>query len=167
MGRTGRMWRHAFARPARSLFPADSLQRIANVIRASELRHRGEIVFALEADIPLGAVWRGVSPRDRALHAFSNLRVWNTAANNGVLIYLQLADRRIEIVADRGFDGLVSAEQWRGICQLMEERLAAGEPEAAVGEGIDAITGVLEAHFPQRPGEVDEDELPDAPVILR
>ncbi|MBW8824192.1 MAG: TPM domain-containing protein [Xanthomonadales bacterium] len=163
----GRLWRHLFARPARTLFPADSLQRIAALIRASEARHRGEIVFALEADMPLHELWRNVSPRDRAVQAFSNLRVWNTAANNGVLIYLQLADRRIEIVADRGFGGLVSAEQWRGICQLMEERLAAGEPEAAVAEGIEAITGLLETHFPQRPGEVDEDELPDAPVILR
>lgn len=167
MGMVGRLWRHAFARPARSLFPADSLQRIAGLIRASESRHRGEICFAVESDLPLGEVWRDVSPRERALQAFSNLRVWNTAANNGVLIYLELADRRIEIVADRGFEGLVSAEQWRGICQLMEERLTAGEPEAAVAEGIEAITAVLEAHFPQRPGEVDEDELPDEPVILR
>ncbi len=167
MGMVGRLWRHAFARPARSLFPADSLQRIAALIRASESRHHGEIVFAVESDMPLGAVWRGVSPRDRAQQAFTHLHVWNTAANNGVLIYLQLADRRIEIVADRGFEGLVSAEQWRGICQLMEERLTAGESEAAVAEGIEAITAVLEAHFPQRPGEVDEDELPDEPVILR
>jgi uncharacterized membrane protein len=167
MGTIGRLWRHAFARPARALFPADSLERIAERIRASESRHRGEICFAVESDLPLGEVWRGVSPRERALQAFSNLRVWNTAANNGVLIYLQLADRRIEIVADRGLEGLVSVEQWRGICQLMEERLAAGEPEAAVVEGVDAITQLLEAHFPQRPGEVDEDELPDAPVILR
>ncbi|PNS07500.1 TPM domain-containing protein [Solilutibacter silvestris] len=162
-----RLLRHLFARPARSLFPADSLHRIAAMIRASESRHRGEIVFALESDMPLREVWMNVSPRDRALHAFAHLHVWNTAANNGVLIYLQLADRRIEIVADRGFDGLVSAEQWRGICQLMEERLSAGEPEAAVAEGIEAITQLLEAHFPQRPGEVDEDELPDEPVILR
>lgn len=162
-----RLFRHLFAKPAGALFPADSLQRIAGTIRASEARHRGEIVFALEADMPLRDLWRNVSPRDRAVQAFAHLRVWNTAANNGVLIYLQLADHRIEIVADRGFDGLVSAEQWRGICQLMEERLAAGEPEAAVVEGIEAITEVLEAHFPQRPGEADEDELPDAPVILR
>lgn len=167
MADIARLFRHAFARPARSLFPADSLHRIAGVIRASEARHRGEIVFAVEADLPLGEVWHGVSPRDRALHAFARLHVWNTAANNGVLVYLQLADHRIEIVADRGFDHLVSAEQWRGICQLMEERLAAGEAEGAVTEGVEAITELLVAHFPQRPGEADEDELPDEPVILR
>lgn len=162
-----RLFRHLFARPVRALFPADSLQRIAALIRASESRHHGEIMFALEADMPLQELWRDVSPRQRALQAFTRLHVWNTAANNGVLIYLLIADHRIEIVADRGFDGLVSAEQWRGVCQLMEERFVAGEPEAAVAEGIEAITALLETHFPQRPGEVDEDELPDAPVILR
>lgn len=167
MADPARLLRHLFARPVGALFPPDSLERIAGRIRASESRHRGEIVFALEADMSLHDLWRNVSARERAMQAFSNLRTWDTAANNGVLIYLQLADRRIEIVADRGFNGLASAEQWRGICQLMEERLGAGEPEAAVAEGIDAITAVLEAHFPQREGEVDEDELPDAPVILR
>ncbi len=167
MGRFGRLCAHVFAAPAGSLFPADVLARIGTHIARCETRHRGEIVFAVESDMPLGEVWRGVGAHDRALGAFAHLGVWNTHANNGVLLYLLLAERRLEIIADRGLDGLVSAEQWRGVCQLMEERLAANEPEDAVQAGVDAISALLELHFPQVPGTADEDELPDLPRILR
>jgi uncharacterized membrane protein len=92
--------------------------------------------------------------------------VWDTAGNNGVLIYLLLADRRIEVVADRGLDPWVSAEQWRGVCQLMEERLRAGESEAAVSQGVAAVSALLAEHFPHT-GDVDTiNELPDLPRIL-
>ena len=104
--------------------------------------------------------------RARAEAAFERLRVWDTAANNGVLIYLLLADHRIEIVADRGLTGLVSDEQWRGVCLLMEERLRAGEYTDAAVAGIDAASDLLAEHFPQLPGDADEDELPNQPVFL-
>ena len=109
--------------------------------------------------------------RDRAHDAFGRLRLWDTAANNGVLVYLLLADHRIEIVADRGLSGLVSDAQWRGVCQLMEERLRAGghanESMAdGVVAGIEAAGDLLAEHFPQDPGGVDEDELPNQPVFL-
>ena len=104
-------------------------------------------------------------PRARAEAAFGRLRVWNTAANNGVLLYLLLADRRIEIVADRGLAGLVSDEQWRGVCGLMEERLRTGDAEGAAIAGIEAASDLLARHFPRLPGDTDENELPDLPHL--
>jgi uncharacterized membrane protein len=161
-----RLLRHVFARSARRLFPEDSLHRIADAIAAGELRHRGEILFAVESELSPGMVLRGVQARARAEAAFARLRAWDTEANNGVLIYLLLADHRIEIVADRGLNGLVSAEQWRGVCLLMEERMQAGEPEQAVVRGIEAVSDLLAEHFPQIDGMPDRDELPNLPLIL-
>ena len=161
-----RILKHLFAPSAKRLFPAESLERIAAAIGASERRHAGEICFAVESALPWQATLRGVDARAQAAAAFSSLRVWDTAANNGVLLYLLLADHRIEIVADRGLTGLVSAEQWRGVCQLMEERLKAGEAEAAVLRGIEAVSELLATHHPQLRGAVDEDELPNQPRFL-
>ncbi|MEP6907599.1 MAG: TPM domain-containing protein, partial [Pseudoxanthomonas sp.] len=98
--------------------------------------------------------------------AFARLRVWDTERNNGVLIYLLLADHRIEIVADRGLTGKVSAEQWRGVCALMEERMQAGEPEQAVVQGVEAVSDLLAGHFPQVDDTPGIDELPNRPLIL-
>ena len=161
-----RLLRHVFARSARHLFPEDSLQRIADAISTGELRHRGEIMFAVESELPAGMILRGVQARQRAEAAFARLRTWDTEANNGVLIYLLLADHRLEIVADRGLNDRVSAEQWRGVCLLMEERLRAGEPEQAVIRGIVADSDLLAGHFPQIDRDADRDELPNRPLIL-
>ncbi|MFD0739965.1 TPM domain-containing protein [Lysobacter koreensis] len=161
-----RLLKHLFAPSARRLFPTDTLHRIADAIAASERRHSGEICFAVEASLAAAAVWAGRQARDRATDVFTQLRVWDTRANNGVLLYLLLADHRIEIVADRGFDGLVSAEQWRGVCVLIEERLKAGEPEAAVLRGVEALSELLAEHFPRDAGGGDRNELPDLPHLL-
>lgn len=161
-----RLLKHLFAMPPRRLFAADALQRITAAIAASEARHTGELRFAVESALHPRAVLAGMQARDRALEVFSQLRVWDTRANNGVLLYLLLADHRIEVVADRGFEGLVSAEQWRGACLLIEERLKAGEPEAAVLRGIEALSALIEAHFPREAGYVDTNELPDDPHLL-
>lgn len=161
-----RWLRHLFAPSARRLFPEASLQRITAAIAASERRHTGEICFAVEAALPLQAVMAGVDARDRASDTFARLRVWDTEANNGVLLYLLLADHRIEIVADRAFSTLVSDAQWLGACRLVEERLRSGESEAAVLAGIEALSGILATHFPQHVDTVDHDELPNTPHIL-
>lgn len=161
-----RLLRHLFARSAQHLFPESSLQRIAAAIAAGELRHRGEILFAVESELSPSMVLRGVQARACAEAAFARLRAWDTEANNGVLIYLLLADHRIEIVADRGLNGLVSADQWRGVCLLMEERMQAGEPEQAVVRGIEAVSDLLAEHFPPIDGVPDRDELPNLPQIL-
>lgn len=161
----GRLARHLFSRSAARLFPADSLQRIAQAVARGEATHTGETCFAVESALPLRAVFAGLQARDRAVDAFSRLRVWDTAGNNGVLLYLLLADHRIEIVADRGLQGRVSEEQWRGVCQLMEERLRAGEPEAAVVQGIEAAARLIAGHFPRTGDKPDENELPDLPHV--
>lgn len=161
-----RLLKHLFAPSASRLFPAETLKRIAAAIANSERHHSGEICFAVESRLRARTVWAGQQPRDRACEVFAQLRVWDTRGNNGVLLYLLLADHRIEVVADRGFDGLVSAEQWRGVCQLIEERLRAGEPEAAVLRGVEALTDLLVEHFPRGAGYVDTDELPDQPQVL-
>ncbi|TWI02718.1 TLP18.3/Psb32/MOLO-1 phosphatase superfamily protein [Luteimonas cucumeris] len=161
-----RLLRHLFARSARGLFPPERMQRIAAAIAEGERRHRGEICFAVEAALPAQSVWAGHDAHLRASEVFAQLRVWDTEANNGVLVYLLLADHRIEIVADRGLDPLVSAEQWRGVCLLIEERLKAGEPEDAVVRGVSAISDLLAEHFPRTAGDDDRNELADQPHLL-
>lgn len=161
-----RLLKHLFAGSARRLFPEDRLQRVAEAIARDEARHRGEVCFAVESALAWRAVWAGQQARDRAGQVFSQLRVWDTVENSGILIYLQLADRRIEILADRGLDGLVSGEQWRGVCLRMEERMAAGDPEAAVLEGVAAAGDLLARHFPRIDGREDRNELPDMPQLL-
>lgn len=161
-----RWLRHLFARSARATYPHRSLQRIAEAVAAGERRHRGEICFAVESALELPALWARKDARARAQDVFAQLRVWDTAADNGVLVYLLLADHRIEIVADRGLAGLVSAEQWRGVCQLMEERLKSGDAEDAAIGGVNAVSDLLAAHFPRAEGDADENELPDLPHLL-
>ncbi len=162
-----RWLRHLFADSARRLFPAPVLQRIAEAIARDESRHRGEVCFAAESALSWRRLWRGLKADGRAAEVFVQLGVWNTAENNGVLIYLLLADHRIEIRADRGLDGRVSAEQWRGVCLLMEERLRAGDAEAAVLRGVEAIGDVLTEHFPKRADDTsDRNELSDMPQLL-
>lgn len=161
-----RLLRHLFARPTRATFPAAELQRISAAVAEGELRHRGEVCFAVEAALELPALWARCDARTRAHQVFAQLRVWDTQANNGVLLYLLLADHRIEIVADRGLHGLVSDAQWRGVCQLMEERMRAGEAVGAAVAGVAAVSDLLAQHFPRVAGETDHNELSDAPHVL-
>jgi uncharacterized membrane protein len=161
-----RLVRHLFAGSAQSLFPAASLQRIATAIAQGERQHRGQVCFAVEPSLPVGAVLAGHDARRCALEAFARLCVWDTAANNGVLIYLLMADHQIEIVADRGLDGLVAPAQWEAVCQHMEQRLRAGEAEAAALTGVEMVSALLAEHFPRTGADETGNELPDLPRIL-
>jgi uncharacterized membrane protein len=165
-GSLARVWRHLVTPAASAWFPGAAMDRIAAAIAMSETCHTAEVCFAVEATLPWGALLRGVEARVRAEDAFARLRVWDTAANNGVLVYLLMADHRIEIVADRGLAGQVSDAQWRGVCELMQGRLATGEHVDAVVAGIEAIGDLLAAHYPREPGDADIDELPNRPVLL-
>ena len=160
-----RLFRHLFAPSAHALFPPAAMDRITATIDAAELRHAGEICFAVEPALHWLDVLRGVDPRRRAEDAFARLRVWDTASNTGVLLYLLLADHRIEIVADRGLRAVTPVE-WRAVCEAIEARLRAGEAEAGIVAGIGAISALLERHAPQAPGARDEDELPNRPRLL-
>lgn len=161
-----RWLRHLFAPSSRRWFPADRLQRIATAIAQGEQRHGGEICFAVEPGLRLGAVLAGQSARDRALELFAQLRVWDTRGNNGVLLYLLLAEHRIELVADRGFDGVIDPAQWREACRLIEQHLSAHDPEAAIVQGINALSTLMAGPFPAVPGQPDHNELPDQPIRL-
>jgi len=145
-------------------FPRASLDRIERAIGESEKTHSGEIRLALEANMNPLAVLRGFSARDRALELFAALRVWDTEENSGVLVYLQMVDHRIEIVADRGINRRVAQAQWDAICHRMEDAFRAGNFEPGVLAAVGEITALLAAHFP--PGESNPDELPDRPVVL-
>jgi len=166
MASVQRALRHLFAGSAQSLFPPPTLQRIAQAIAVGEATHRGQVCFAVESALPLAAVLSGHDARRRAEDAFARLRVWDTADNNGVLVYLLLADRRIEIVADRGVAALIDQAQWRAICTQMEQRLGHGDAEAAAIAGVTAISALLAAHFPRTGVDGGRNELPDLPQIL-
>jgi uncharacterized membrane protein len=148
------------------LFPVEALTAIENAVAQSELTHSGEIRVAIEAGLEPSEVLAGKTPRQRALEAFAALGVWDTDANNGILIYILLADRDVEIVADRGFNGFVSAEEWAAVCHTMEEKFRAGQYERGAVEGVLEAGKLLARHFPPLPGGRDEDELPNRPTLL-
>lgn len=164
--RLSRLMRHLLtpAWQAQRKLSTAALDRIEKAIRDAESRHAGQIRFAVEHALEPGAVWRGESAGERALQVFSLLRVWDTEHNNGVLIYLLLADRDVEIVADRGIHARVGPQGWEEICREMETAFRTGEFEAGVIAGIGRVSRHLETHF-ARGGEADN-ELPDRPVVL-
>jgi uncharacterized membrane protein len=162
-----RVLRHLFAPSAQRLFPAATMDRIAAAVADGERRHTGQVCFAVEPALHWRMVLGGTSPRQAAEDAFSRLRVWDTEANNGVLLYLLLADRRIEIIADRGLRGAVDDTHWRAICERMEGGLRNGDAEAAVIGAIGAISDLLAHAFPATAeGRPAGNELPDRPRIL-
>ena len=160
-----RFCRHLFSPSVRRAFPPATLQAITEAIAAGEQRHGGQVMFAVEADLPLHALWHKVTPRQAAEHAFARLRTWDTAHNNGVLIYLLLADHAIEIVADRGLQGRVAPEQWQRVCTHLREGLRGSQPVAALRDAIEEVSTLLEGHFPAS-ARSDQDGLPDTPQIL-
>lgn len=163
-----RWFRHAVTGRAelRRAFPPETLAAIEAAVDESERAHTGEIRFAIEASLEPGHVSAGRTPRERALEVFAGLGVWDTALNNGVLIYVLLADHDVEIVADRGFNDLVPQAQWASVCADMEQRFRAGNFRDAALAGIRAVGSIIAAHYPRQAGQRDADELPNRPVIL-
>jgi len=145
-------------------FPSDTLVAIDGAIKASETAHVGEIRFAVEGALHSTPLFKGQSARDRALEVFSQLRVWDTEHNNGLLIYLLLADRAVEIVADRGIHSKVGSREWENICRKMETAFKQANYEGGVVSGIQAVTQHLMKHFPA--SRASQHELPDKPVVL-
>lgn len=146
----------------RRAFDEAALQAIERAIAESESKHGGEIRFAIEANLNAYELLRKVTPRSRALEAFAELGVWDTEANNGVLIYVLWADHDVEIVADRGFNGRVSAQEWEEVCRRMEALFARGQPVDAVLAGIEDVGALIARHYPH----VDRNELPNRPVLM-
>jgi uncharacterized membrane protein len=148
----------------RRVFPPRVLAAIERAIKASEATHAGQIRFVVEGALDGAPLLRNQAARHRALDLFSHLRIWDTAHNNGVLIYLLLADRDVEILADRGIDALVGAAGWQKICAAMEADFSKGNFETGVLNGIEAVSRHLRKHFPKHGAGANE--LPDAPVVM-
>ena len=148
----------------RRAFPRSALIAIEKAIKVSETEHVGEIRFAVEGALDGLPLFKGHSARDRAIDLFSQLRVWDTRHNTGVLIYLLLADRAVEIVADRGIDAKVDAQEWSKVCRRMEAAFRETNYEAGVVSGVQAVTEQLMKHFPA--DGRNDNELPDKPVVL-
>ena len=162
----GRTLRHLFSTRwgTRRRFTAEVLARIEAAIAAHEGRHAGEIRFAIETAFDLPELWYGTTPRERALLVFGHLGVWDTADNNGVLIYVLMADHDVEIVADRAIAGRVPQGDWDAVCHEMEAHFRAGRYAEGAEAGIGGVGALLARHFPGQGGDLNEQ--PDAPVIL-
>lgn len=146
------------------VFPQAARRAVEQAITASEHRHRAELRFVVEAGLPLRALLRDQSARQRAIELFAQLGVWDTEHNSGVLIYVQLVDRRVEIVADRGIGARVGEAFWNAACRRMETAFAAGHFEDGALLALGDITTALTEHFPA--SDANPDELANAPLIL-
>ena len=147
----------------RSLSAADVL-KIQKAIRESETHHLAELAFVVEGGLPLAHLFAPKPARTRAEELFASLRVWDTEHNSGVLVYVQLVDHRIEIVADRGIAARVAQSEWDALCRAMERRFRDGDYLGGALEAIEGATRLLERHFPPR--GANPNELPDKPVVL-
>lgn len=145
-------------------FPRQTLIAIEQAIKAGETAHVGEIRFVVEGALDGTPLFKGQSARERAIDVFSQLRIWDTEHNNGVLIYLLLADRDVEIVADRGIHAQVGLEEWERICRTMETAFKQENYQGGVVSGIQVVTRHLMKHFPA--SGAGQNELPDKPVVL-
>ena len=161
-----RCLRHLLVPPwaVRRAFTPAVLTAIEAAIRGSERTHRGEIRFAVEGELAWSDLRNGVTARQRAARAFSDLRVWDTAENTGVLIYVQWVDRRVEILADRGIAACVPQAEWNAVCHGLEQAFKAGRYAEGCTAAVDAVGQLLATHFPA--GADNPDELPDRPVLL-
>lgn len=167
MASLARIFRHRWLdeRSTRRAIPPALVEQLAQQVVASERQHSGEIRIYVEASLPLPYLLRDATPRERAIDMFGKLRVWDTEHNNGVLVYLLLAEHAIEIVADRGIDRHVGAQGWRAIAQGMGAAFSARNYEQGLRQAVDAVTQLLVQHYPQRAGDANPNELPDRPVL--
>ena len=145
--------------------PPELLQRLARRVSASEQRHSGEVRIYVESGLPWSYLWRNAGSRQRAVTLFGKLRVWDTEHNNGVLIYLLLADRAIELVADRGLNRVVSPEQWQAMVKNLGAALKEARYEDGLTQALEEVSAVLVQHFALAQGETRRNELPNEPIV--
>ena len=164
--RMKRQWRHRFATAARGrrMFPPDSLARIAEAISAGEQRHRGELRLIVEHAMPADAIWADLSNRQRAIALFAEYGVWDTEENCGVLIYVNLADQKVDIVVDRNIGRKIAPATWQQVCRTMTAGFARGDFQASTLAAIEQVNALLAAQFPAAGAR--SNELPDQPVVL-
>jgi uncharacterized membrane protein len=161
-----RFWRHIVMSPAKAArcFPSATLDAIQREVAVQEQRHRGEICFVVEAELTTAQLWEDLQPRERARQVFALRGVWNTEENTGILVYVLLADRRVEIVADRGIDSKLESGQWQAICRTMEKHFREGRYEEGAVAGVRAASKLLAVHFPD--DGRGRNEIEDRPVMM-
>jgi uncharacterized membrane protein len=161
-----RLMKHLTASAARTrmLFPPNVLHQIEAAVTQAETQHTGEIRIAIETALPLPSIWRGVTPRARALQVFAQLHVWDTHYNNGVLIYVLRADRAVEFIADRGISVHISSDEWAALCRDIEALFRDGRYADGSVAAVTGVARLLGQHFPPSPS--GPNELPNQPVLL-
>lgn len=161
-----RLWRHLVStrQAARKLFPATALYAIESAIAAGEVTHRAEVRVVIEARLPLAFVLQGGSARRRAIELFSHYRIWDTEENCGLLLYINLADHKVEIIGDRGVDHAVGTKDWQAVCQTVTEGFANGSYHDSVPAALAQLNLMLTRHYPQIGSQ--HNQLSDKPVIL-
>jgi len=166
-GKLQRILRHRWLDEAdtRRAVPPALLERLTARVAASERRHTGEIRIYVEAGLPMSYLWRDATARERAVAMFGKLGVWDTEHNNGVLIYLLIAEHAIEIVADRGLTAKVDTQEWLSITQHLGRELHEGHFEQGLTQALAEVSALLVRHFPASPQAPGSNELPDAPVL--
>ena len=168
--RLARLFRHRWTDESGRVFKPEALQRLAHSVAASETQHGGEIRICIESGLPNGMLLQDLPTaqltRQRALEQFGLLQVWDTERNNGVLIYLLLAEHAIELVADRGLNQHVAPEVWAAVVQRLGTALKAGRFEEGLTAAVTEVSDLLAQHFAQAPGGLNPNELPDHPVLL-
>lgn len=166
-----RILKHRWQRDdaAQRAIPAALLERLAAQVAHSEAGHSGEIRIYVEVGLPFSYLWRSASTaqitHDRALAMFGKLRVWDTEQNNGVLIYLLLAERHIEIVADRGLNQLVPPGTWPRLVESMGAAFKTGDFEGGLTQAVQAVSALLQQHFAMHPDAPNVNELPNEPIL--
>jgi uncharacterized membrane protein len=161
-----RIWRHRLASTSqvRSTFTSAAFERIESAIAEGERLHRGEVQFAVEAELDLYSLWADMTARERGLRIFSEQAIWDTEENTGVLIYLLWADHAVEIIADRAAHRCLPAARWQEVCTTVTEACRAGRHVDGVVAAIQAVNQALHEALPI--GEHDDDELPNRPIVL-
>ena len=164
--RLKRLWRHwnSTAAKGRKAFPPQSLAALGAAITQGELSHRGEVRLVVECSMPAEMLWAGVSNRQRALALFADYAIWDTEDNCGVLIYVNLADRKVDIVTDRAIQRAIAPAGWQAICASLTSAFARGEYEAGTLAAVGQINALLRQHFPADGARANE--LPDRPIVL-
>lgn len=166
MEKLKRAFRHLFTtnRAGKQAFPETTLQVIQEVITAGEKLHRAEVQLIVEPSLPLSEIWAGTSSRERAIELFSLHRIWDTEENSGILIYIDLADHQVEIIADRGINHVTTGEEWESVCQAMTRGFAQGNYHDSVVASLKLLNQILHEHLPDT--ENLPNQLPNRPIVL-
>lgn len=150
----------------RNYFNQDNQRLLADAIAAAEIGHLGEIRLVVETQLPLALILKNITPRQRAIEWFSQLHVWDTENNTGILLYLLLSEQKLEIVADRGIAGKVSQTEWDAICSQLQFDLAAHHVIPGIHQTIERLGQLLVTHFPMTHDVRNPNELSNLPVLV-